>query len=65
MLSCERNFSNVFGSPLEVAELPPSKSESLCFKKEITISYSTRMESVLPGGVQIEPGTIRVVGPTQ
>ena len=65
MLSCERNFSNVFGSPLEVAELPPSKSASLCFKREITISNKARLGSVLPGGVQIEPGTIRVVGPTQ
>ena len=65
MLSCEREFSNAFGSTLEVAELAPSKSASLCFKKEITISYNARMGSALPGGMQIEPGTIRVVGPTQ
>ncbi len=65
MLSCERNFSNMFGSPLEVAELPPSKSASLCFKREITISYNARMGSALPGGMQIEPGTIRVVRPAQ
>lgn len=65
MLSCEREFSNVFGSTVEVAELAPSKSASLCFKKEITISYNARMGSALPGGMQIEPGTIRVVGPAK
>ncbi len=64
MLSCERGFSNMFGRPQEVTELDPNASASLCFNKAIVISYNARMRSAAPGGMQIEPGTIRVVVPT-
>ncbi|MEK6803290.1 MAG: hypothetical protein AABZ34_11565 [Nitrospirota bacterium] len=65
MLSCEREFSNIFGRAQELFELAPNKSASLCFNKAIVISYNARMRSAAPGGMQIEPGTIRVVAPTQ
>ncbi|HQV45428.1 MAG: hypothetical protein WBB60_00660 [Nitrospira sp.] len=65
MLSCERDFSNFIGQVGETAELSPSKSTSLCFSKGMVISYNARMKSAVPGGMVIEPGTIRVVGPTQ
>ena len=65
MLACARECSNAFGTLLEVAGFGPSKSASLFFKKEISISCNVRMGSALPGGMQIEPGTIRVIGPAQ
>ena len=65
VLSCERGFSNMFGRAQEVTELGPNQSASLCFNKAIVISYNARMRSAAPGGMQIEPGTIRVVAPTQ
>lgn len=65
MLSCERNFSNFFGRVREVAELSSHETASLCFAKGIVISYNARMKSAGPGGMAIEPGTIRVTGPTQ
>lgn len=65
MLSCEREFSNMFGRAQELFELGPNKSASLCFNKAIVISYNARMRSAAPGGMQIEPGTIRVVAPAQ
>lgn len=65
MLSCQRGFTNLFGSPQEVTELGPNESASLCFDRPIVISYNARMRSAAPGGMQIEPGTIRVVAPAQ
>ena len=65
MLSCERDFSNFIGLVGETAELSPSKSVSLCFSKGMVISYNARMKSAVPGGMVIQPGTIRVVGPNQ
>ena len=65
MLSCERGFTNLVGNPREVTELDPNESASLCFNKAIVISYNARMRSAAPGGMQIEPGTIRVVVPAQ
>jgi len=65
MLSCDRGFSGMMGGVSELKELDPSKSASLCFSKPIVISYNARMRSADPGGMKIEPGTIRVVGPTQ
>lgn len=40
MLSCDRGFSNMFGTARELTELDPSKSVSLCFSKPIVISYT-------------------------
>ena len=65
MLSCDRGFSGMMGGVSELKELDPSKSASLCFSKPIVISDNARMKSADPGGMKIEPGTIRVVGPAQ
>lgn len=65
MLSCDRGFTGMMGGVTELKELDPSKSASLCFSKPIVISYNARMRSADPGGMKIEPGTIRVVGPAQ
>lgn len=65
MLSCDRGFSGMMGGVSELKELEPSKSASLCFSKPIVISYNARMRSADPGGMKIEPGTIRVVAPAQ
>ena len=65
MLSCDRGFTGMMGGVTELKELDPSKSASLCFSKPIAISYNARMRSADPGGMKIEPGTIRVVGPAQ
>ncbi len=65
MMSCDRGFSGMMGGVRELTELDPSKSVSLCFGKPIVISYNARMRSADPGGMKIEPGTIRVVGPAQ
>lgn len=65
MLSCERDFSNFMGMIGETAELSASKSASLCFSKGMVISYNARMKSAVPGGMVIQPGTIRIIGPTQ
>ena len=63
MLSCESGFSGMFGGVQEVTKLGPNQSASLCFKTAIVLSYNGRMRSAAPGGMQIEPGTIRVVSP--
>ncbi|MGC3974117.1 MAG: hypothetical protein QM771_07000 [Nitrospira sp.] len=65
MLSCNRGFTGMMGGVTELKELEPSKSASLCFSKPIVISYNARMRSADPGGMKIEPGTIRVVGSAQ
>lgn len=65
MLSCDRGFTNVFGSVREVVELDSHETASLCFAKGMVISYNARMKSAGPGGIVIEPGTIRVTGLTQ
>ena len=65
MLSCQRGFTNLFGSPRELTELDANESASLCFDRPIVISYNARMRSAAPGGMQIEAGTIRVVAPAQ
>ncbi len=65
MLSCERDFSNFMGMVGETTELSAGKSVSLCFSKGMVISYNARMKSAVPGGMVIQPGTIRVIGPTQ
>lgn len=63
MLSCESGFSGMFGGVQEVTKLGANESANLCFKSVIVISYNGRMRSAAPGGMQIEPGTIRVVAP--
>jgi len=63
MLSCESGFSGMFGGVQEVTKLGPNESANLCFKSVIVISYNGRMRSAAPGGMHIEPGTIRVVSP--
>lgn len=65
MLSCQRNFSNFMGQVREVAVLSPNETANLCFSKGAVISFIARMTAAGPGGMAIEPGTIRVVGPTQ
>ena len=65
MLSCDRGFTGMMGGVTELKELEPSKSASLCCSKPIVISYNARMKSADPGGMKIEPGTIRVVGSAQ
>lgn len=65
MLNCERDFSNFIGQIGETVELSSSKSASLCFSKGMVISYNARMKSAVPGGMVIQPGMIRVVGPAQ
>ena len=63
MLSCESGFSGMFGGVQEAAKLGANEGANLCFKSVIVISYNGRMRSAAPGGMQIEPGTIRVVAP--
>lgn len=65
MLSCERNFSNFIGQVREVAVLSAHQTANLCFSKGAVISFIARMTSAGPGGMAIESGTIRVVGPAQ
>lgn len=65
MLTCERNFSNFFGTLSETAEVAAGKTASLCFRRGMVINYNVRMESAVPGGMVIQPGTIRVAGPVQ
>ncbi|GMV52068.1 MAG: hypothetical protein NBKEAIPA_00015 [Nitrospirae bacterium] len=65
LLSCDRGFSNAFGSTREVTELDPGKSASLCFAQPVVLGYNARMKSAVPGGMAIEPGTLRAVAPTR
>jgi len=59
-LSCEREFSNIFGMIRESATIKPNETASACFTKAGVISYNVRMESALPGGKTIASGLIRV-----
>jgi plastocyanin len=59
-LSCNRGFSNIFGSSKDEAEVDPGESVSLCFSKNGVYKYNVRMTAAVPGGKIIVPGVINV-----
>jgi plastocyanin len=59
-LSCNRGFSNIFGSPKDEAEVNPGESVSLCFSKNGVYKYNVRMTAAVPGGKIIVSGVINV-----
>lgn len=59
-LSCERQFSNIFGVTREAATVDPNETASACFTQAGVVNYNLRMDSALPGGKVIIPGVIRI-----
>lgn len=59
-LSCEREFSNLFGAIRESATIKPNETASACFTKPGVVNYNLRMDSALPGGKVVVPGIIRI-----
>lgn len=59
-LSCEREFSNLFGAIRESATIKPNETASACFTKPGVLNYNLRMDSALPGGKVVVPGVIRI-----
>jgi plastocyanin len=64
-LSCEQNFSNIFGTFRGWTTINPNGSSGLCFVKEGAVKYNVRMESALPGGERIVSGIVRIGGTTK
>jgi plastocyanin len=64
-VSCERGFSNLFGTVRESAKIDPNDSASLCFVQAGAVNYNVRMDSALPGGEKIVSGVVRIGGTTK
>jgi hypothetical protein len=59
-LSCERGFSNLFGTLRESTTIKPNQSAGICLVKAGVVKYNIRMESALPGGEKIVSGIVRI-----